>query len=83
MLGQMSDGGRTAGVGMLQSFVCMTGNGSEEVLTCAEFTCSNLQWGGGKVAFRPLLQTGKHPGKIVTVVLLRILQKQQWSQSLP
>lgn len=34
MLGQMSDRGRTEGVDMLQSFVCMTGNGSEEVLTC-------------------------------------------------
>lgn len=40
--------GRTAGVGMLQSFVCMTGNGSEQVLICAGFMCSNLQWGGGE-----------------------------------
>lgn len=37
MLGQMSGRGRTAEVGMLQSFVCVTGNGSEEVLTCTVY----------------------------------------------
>lgn len=59
-------------MGVLQSLVCTTGSGSEEVLTCAEFMCSHLQWGGEKVAFRLLLQTGKCLGKVVIVVLLRI-----------